>query len=174
MSSAADREYRFYRTLCAELLQWGNDNQFEIHMAKRKQQEMQNMWHRYYKIRDEEENEENALLTLRNMKTFLNDIIRFMRRRLPLRSCTGNAPEYLNMMLPLRNWRWEELIKRAEHWRSRAREYDWTLEDSLQIQPQWPDQEPWWNDARTIAFCSSGPFTLSNPFVVWNTARFEF
>ena len=71
MSSAVDREYRFYRRLCQELLRWGNDTQFEIHMSKRKQEEMQNMWHRYYQIREQEENEERALLTLWRMKIFL-------------------------------------------------------------------------------------------------------
>ena len=140
MSSAVDREYRFYRRLCQELLRYGNDNQFEIHMSQRKQQEMQNMWHRYYQIREEEENERRARRTLRHMKTFLKNIIRFMRKRLPLRSCSGNAPEYLNMMLPLRNWRWAGLIDRAETWQRMAQEYDWTplslsLPPSLSLSP---------------------------------------
>ena len=135
-------------------------------MSKRKQEEMQNMWHRYDQIREEEENEERARLTLWRMKIFLKAIIRFMRKRLPLRSCSGNAPEYLNMMLPLRNHRWQKLIERAEFWRRMAQVYDWRQEDSLQIQPEYPDQEPWWRDAAMLALCSSGPFTLSNPFVV--------
>ena len=164
--AAAHREYQLWRFLCSELLRWGNDDGFRFHMNSRKKEEMQKMWNRYYEIRGER----SDFLAKRMMQTFLNDIIRFMRGRLPLRRDHGEEHEHLNRMLPLKSLRWEGLIKRAEKWRNVAQTHDWT-QGSLRIRPQWADHEPWWNDARTIAFCNSDPFTVSNPFVV--SARVE-
>lgn len=158
---AANREYQCWRFLCSELLRWGNDDGFGFHMNSRKRREMQEMWNRYYEIREEA----NTFVAKWMMKNFLNDIIRFMRGRLPLRHAIGEEHEHLNRMLPLKTVRWEGLIERAEKWRGLAQEHDWRL-GSLRILPQWADHEPWWNDARAIELCNSDPFTESNPFVV--------
>ena len=46
-----NRAFVFYRALCEELLKWGTDNTFKIHMSERKQREMQVFWDRYDEIR---------------------------------------------------------------------------------------------------------------------------
>ena len=162
-AAAANRENQCWRVLCAELLRWGNDDGFRFHMNSRKRREMQQLWDRYYEIREEA----NDVVAKWMMKNFLNYIIQFMRGRLPLRRAVGEEHEHLNRLLPLKTVRWEGLIERAEKWRGMAQEHDWRL-GSLRILPQWADHEPWWNDARAIALCNSDPypFTESNPFVV--------
>ena len=159
--AAANRKFTFYLTLCEELVRWGTGDTIKPHMSARHADELSSYWRTCDIICAQEDDFE----ALRNIRTLLDDIIRFYERR-QLRFSADPSPVGDNLLWPLKTHRWNLMIKRARTWRSTAEDHDWS--EDMKIQPEKPEQEVDWTPADIWALCTAADRDAeeANPYTI--------
>ena len=146
--AAANRKFTFYINLCEELVRWGTSMHIKHHMSARHSDELSSYWRTIDDISAQEDDFES----LRNIRTVLDNIIRFYER-IQLRFSADPAGIGENLLWPLKTHRWNLMIERARTWRSRAEDHDWS--EDMKIQPEKPEQEVDWTPADIWALCTT-------------------
>jgi len=106
----------------------------------------------YWRTCDVISAQEDDFESLRNIRTVLDNIIRFYER-IQLRFSADPAGSGENLLWPLKTHRWNLMIERARTWRSRAEDHDWS--EDMKIQPEKPEQEVDWTPADIWALCTA-------------------